>query len=128
MLDFYAERSPVFMAAKFDANRAAELGQTAGDSTPIMATIPTDDPWVPLRILGLGLDGNLPVEADVFLLTDEQPELLAGGPGLTLSRSEAASTPDQSPSNSSRASAAAGKRPSIAPSASGLELVGSANS
>lgn len=91
VLDFYAERSPVFMAAKFDANRAAELGQGAGDSTPIMATIPTDDPWVPLRILGLGLEAGRTVEADVFLLTDERPELLAGGPGLTLARSEAAS-------------------------------------
>ena len=56
VLDFYAQRSPVFMAAKFDATRAAELGQGAGDSTPIMATIPTDDPWVPVRILGLGLE------------------------------------------------------------------------
>jgi hypothetical protein len=92
VLDFYAERSPVFMAAKFDASRAAELGQRAGDSTPIMATIPTDDPWVPLRILGLGLDAGRQVEADVFLLTDQRPELLAGGPGLTLSRSEQAST------------------------------------
>jgi hypothetical protein len=92
VLDFYAERSPVFMAAKFDASRAAELGQQAGDSTPIMATIPTDDPWVPLRILGLGLDAGRHVEADVFLLTDQRPELLAGGPGLNLSRSEQAST------------------------------------
>jgi hypothetical protein len=91
VLDFYAQRSPVFMAAKFDANRAAELGQRAGDSTPIMATIPTDDPWVPLRILSLGLEADRSVEADVFLLTDEQPELLAGGPGLTLARSETAS-------------------------------------
>jgi hypothetical protein len=91
VLDFYAQRSPVFMAAKFDADRASQLGQGAGDSTPIMATIPTDDPWVPLRILGLGLDSDRKVEADVFLLTDQQPELLAGGPGLTLARSEAAS-------------------------------------
>jgi hypothetical protein len=91
VLDFYAQRSPVFMAAKFDANRAAELGQGAGDSTPIMATIPTDDPWVPLRILSLGLEADRSVQADVFLLTDEQPELLAGGPGLTLARSETAS-------------------------------------
>jgi Uncharacterized protein conserved in bacteria (DUF2330) len=91
MLDFYAARSPVFMAAKFDAKRALELGQGAGDSTPIMATIPTDDPWVPVRILGLGLDAERNVEADVFLLTDRRPELLAGGPGLRLERSEAAS-------------------------------------
>ena len=91
MLDFYAQRSPVFMAARFDADRAAELGQGAGDSTPIMATIPTDDPWVPLRILGLGLEPDQVVEADVFMLTDEEPDLLAGGPGVDVLRSEAAS-------------------------------------
>ena len=91
VLDFYAERSPIFMAAKFDAQRAAALGQGAGDSTPIMATIPTDDPWVPLRILGLGSEQDRRVEADVFLLTDERPELLAGGPGTRVERSERAS-------------------------------------
>jgi hypothetical protein len=91
VLDFYAQRSPVFMAAKFDARRAERLGQGAGDSTPIMATIPTDDPWVPINILQLGLEDEQRVEADVFLITDERPELLAGGPGLTLARSEAAS-------------------------------------
>jgi hypothetical protein len=92
VLDFYAERSPVFMAARFDAGRAAELGQGAGDSTPIMATIPTANPWVPLRILSLGLEEDRRVEADVFLLTDDRPELLAGGPGVTVERSEEAST------------------------------------
>ncbi len=90
MLDFYGHRSQIFMAARFDASRAAELGQVAGDGTPIMLTIPTDAPWVPLRILSLGLDGSELVEADVFLLTDEEPSLLAGGPGLSLDRSEAA--------------------------------------
>ena len=90
MLDFYGRRSEIFMAARFDASRAAELGQAAGDGTPIMLTIPTDQPWVPLRILSLGLDESEFVEADVFLLTDDQPSLLAGGPGLTLARSEAA--------------------------------------
>jgi hypothetical protein len=92
VLDFYAERSPVFMAAKFDASRAAEIGQTAGQGTPIMLTIPTDEPWVPLRILGLGLEGSQEVEADVFVLTDDEPKLLAGGPGLSFGRSEPAST------------------------------------
>jgi hypothetical protein len=91
VLDFYSSRSQVFMAARFDAARAAELGQGAGDGTPIMVTIPTDQPWVPLRILSLGLDGEQVVEADVFLLTDDEPELLAGGPGLQLARSEQAS-------------------------------------
>jgi hypothetical protein len=90
MLDFYGSRSEIFMAARFDASRAAELGQAAGDGTPIMLTIPTDAPWVPLKILSLGLEGSELVEADVFLLTDEEPDLLAGGPGLGLERSEPA--------------------------------------
>jgi hypothetical protein len=92
VLDFYAQRSPIFMAARFDADRAAELGQGAGDSTPIMATIPTDEPWVPLRILGLGLEPDQVVEADVFMLTDEEPELLVGGSGVDVQRSEEASS------------------------------------
>ena len=92
VLDFYASRSQVFMAARFDASRAAALGQGAGDGTPIMLTIPTDAPWVPLRILSLGLEESRFVEADVFLLTDDEPGLLAGGPGLTLERSGPAST------------------------------------
>ena len=92
VLDFYAARSPIFMAARFDASRAAALGQGAGDGTPIMLTIPTDEPWVPLRILGLGLESSQVVEADVFVLTDEQPKMLAGGDGLSIERSEAAST------------------------------------
>jgi hypothetical protein len=91
MLDFYASRSQVFMAARFDASRAEALGQGAGDGTPIMLTIPTDAPWVPLRILSLGLEQSRFVEADVFLLTDDEPGLLAGGPGLSLERSEPAS-------------------------------------
>ena len=92
ILDFYAQRSPVFMAARFNAERAAELAQEPGDSTPIMATIPTDDPWVPVRILGLGADPETRIEADVFLLTDGDPDLLAGGTGMTLERSEPASS------------------------------------
>jgi hypothetical protein len=91
VLDFYAKRSPIFMAARFDAKRAARLGQGTGDGTPIMVTIPTDEPWVPLRILGLGLDRGKRVDADVFVLTDQRPKLLAGGQGLSLKRDEAAS-------------------------------------
>src|SRR5205823_6216877 len=41
VLDFYSRRSKIFMAARFDAQRAQELGQNAGDGTPIMLTIPT---------------------------------------------------------------------------------------
>ena len=91
VLDFYARRSPIFMAARFDAARARTLGQNTGDGTPIMVTIPTKNPWVPLRILGLGLDRSKIVDADVFLLTDTKPKLLAGGRGLHLNRDEAAS-------------------------------------
>lgn len=91
VLDFYSRRSPVFMAARFDASRARALGRNSGDGTPIMVTMPTREPWVPLRILGLGLDKNEAVNADVFILTDDEPKLLAGGPGLALSRHEWAS-------------------------------------
>lgn len=91
ILDFYAQRSPIFLAARFDAQRAAEQGLVAGQGTPIHVTIPLDQPWVPLRILGLGADAETPIEADVFLLTDEEPDLLAGGRGLQVARSEQAS-------------------------------------
>jgi hypothetical protein len=56
------------------------------------ATIPTDRPWVPLRILGLGAEASTEIEADVFLLTPEEPQMLAGGSGLALERSEPASS------------------------------------
>lgn len=76
VLDFYAKRSPIFMAAAFDAERARERGQNVGDGTPIHLTIPTDDPWVPLRILGLGKQATERVEADVYLLTERRPTML----------------------------------------------------
>jgi hypothetical protein len=92
MLDFYGRRSPIFMAARFDATRARALGQNSGDGTPIMLTIPVKEPWVPLHILSLGLGKARVVDADVFLLTDNQPKLLAGGTGLSLDRNEQAPT------------------------------------
>jgi len=95
VLDFYAARSPIFLAASFDARRAASRGQRLGDGTPIHLTIPTADPWVPLRILGLGHRPADPVQADVYLLTDRRPALLpapvAGGSGVALARSGPAS-------------------------------------
>jgi len=97
VLDFYAERSPVFMAVSFNAKRAAALGQGRGDGTAVHLTIPTHTPWVPLRILGLGKQSAETVEADVFLLTPERPRMLpvakAAGTnsGLILERSEPAS-------------------------------------
>ncbi len=82
VLDFYSQRSQVFMAARFDARQAEDLGQNAGDGTPIMLTIPTPQPWVPLRILALGLDRTQVVDADVFLLTDERPNVVTVDPGV----------------------------------------------
>jgi hypothetical protein len=81
VLDFYANRSPIFMAAVFDADAAAARGQAVGDGTPVHLTIPTDDPWVPLRILALGKSEAETVEADVYLLTDHRPALLPA-PGI----------------------------------------------
>lgn len=92
VLDFYAERSPIFMAARFDASRASADGQRVGDGTPVHLTIPTPNPWVPLRILGLGLGDEARIEADLFILTEGIPEMLPEpGDGLSLDRSEEAS-------------------------------------
>jgi hypothetical protein len=76
VLDFYAARSPIFLAAVFDADAASARGQAVGDGTPVHITIPTDNPWVPLRILALGKTATEPVEAAVYLLTDHRPALL----------------------------------------------------
>ena len=82
VLDFYASRSPIFLAAAFDADAAAARGQQVGDGTPVHITIPTAAPWVPLRILALGKAANERIDADVFLLTDDRPNLLPSPIGL----------------------------------------------
>ncbi len=76
VLDFYANRSPIFLAAVFDADAAKARGQQIGDGTPVHVTIPTANPWVPLRILGLGKNADDRIDADVFLLTDKRPALM----------------------------------------------------
>ncbi len=92
ILDFYAARSPVFLAARFDAAAARARGQLVGDGTPIHLTIPTPNPWVPLRILALGRGALEPVQADVYLLNDRRPALLpAPDAGMQLAVSEPAS-------------------------------------
>ena len=104
VLDFYAKRSPIFLAARFDSKRAADQGLAEGDGTPIHVIMPTPNPWVPLRILGLGKQAVEPIQADVFLLTDRRPatlpaaigdtrvgELIPRTSGMRLSRSEWAS-------------------------------------
>ena len=78
VLDFYARRSQIFLAAAFDADAAAARGQQVGDGTPVHITIPTDNPWVPLRILALGKTGDEPVEADVYLMTDKRARAAPG--------------------------------------------------
>jgi hypothetical protein len=94
VLDFYAKRSPIFLAAAFDPTRAEARGQQIGDGTSVHITIPTPNPWVPLRILALGKKGVESVQADVFLLTDRQPTLLPVGttPGVDLAYDAQAST------------------------------------
>jgi hypothetical protein len=93
VLDFYAQRSPIFLAASFDADAAQARGQVIGDGTPVHITIPTSDPWVPLRILSLGKQADDRVDADVYLLTDHAPTLLpaASGDGLFLDHTAPAS-------------------------------------
>ena len=97
VLDFYAERSPIFMAVRFNLERAEGKGLQAGDGIPVHVTIPTDRPWVPLRILGLGRGADEVVEADVFLLNETKPLLMPGmdeagsREGLVHERSEPAS-------------------------------------
>jgi hypothetical protein len=101
VLDFYAKRSPYFMAVQFDAKKAKARGEQLGDAIPIHLVMRTREPWVPLRILGLGAGANAPIQADVFLLTDQAPNMLpvpAGAtgsgpraPGLEQKRSEGAS-------------------------------------
>ncbi len=94
VLDFYAERSPIFLAAAFDADAAKARGQQISDGTSVHITIPTKNPWVPLRILALGKTAAEPVQADVYLLTDRTPALLPapqGDNGIRLDASEQAS-------------------------------------
>jgi hypothetical protein len=93
VLEFYASRSPIFLAAAFDPTAAADRGQAIGDGTPVHITIPTPNPWVPLRILALGKASAEQVQADVYLLTDRKPALLPGprgSNGIDLAHSQAA--------------------------------------
>jgi uncharacterized protein DUF2330 len=93
VLDFYAARSPIFLAAIFDADAAKAKGQNIGDGTPVHITMPTNNPWVPLRILGTGKNADDRIEADVYLLTDRKPVLLPApfANGMKLDHSATAS-------------------------------------
>jgi hypothetical protein len=76
VLAFYATRSPIFMAVKFDLHRAQVQGIQEGQGTPVHVVIPTPNPWVPLRILSLGQQPDALIQADVYLLTDIEPVTL----------------------------------------------------
>ncbi|HZQ58334.1 MAG TPA: DUF2330 domain-containing protein [Acidimicrobiales bacterium] len=92
VLDFYARRSPVFLAARFDASAAAARHQVAGDGTPVQITVPTPNPWVPLHILSLAKPAADVLQADVYLLTDRAPALLGLDDGVSVQLSEPASS------------------------------------
>ena len=65
----YAHGSPVFMAARYNSFAAAARGMRSGDGVPLLITMHTRQLWVPLEVLA---NDNDAVNADLFLLTDEQ--------------------------------------------------------
>ncbi len=64
----YAHGSPIFMAAKYDAAAAQATRQRQGDGAPVLVTLKTAHPWIPLEILSVGTNQ---VKADLYLLTDQ---------------------------------------------------------
>jgi len=64
----YAQGSPIFMAVKYDTAEAQARHQATGDGAPLLITMRTPHPWVPLEVLAL--DGQT-VNADLYFLTDE---------------------------------------------------------
>lgn len=63
----YAKGSPIFMAAKYNTQIAQTRNQQQGDGVPLLITMKTAHPWVPLEVLAL--DGQQ-VQADLYFLTD----------------------------------------------------------
>src|SRR2546421_3702098 len=63
----YAKGSPVFMAAKYNADRAAKQRLTFGDGAPVLITLKIPHPWVPFEVLAAGAQ----VQADLYLLSDK---------------------------------------------------------
>jgi uncharacterized protein DUF2330 len=64
----YAQGSPIFLAVKYDTAEAQARHQVSGDGAPVLITMRTSHPWVPLEVLAL--DGQV-VHADLYFLTDE---------------------------------------------------------
>jgi hypothetical protein len=73
VMEAYSSAGAIFALAKFNAGEAAREGLFEGQGTVIHFTIPTNAPWVPLRILALGKSAVELVDADVFVLTDGPP-------------------------------------------------------
>jgi hypothetical protein len=90
-IESYAQASPIFMAARYDAAAARKLGRLQGDGTPVLITMPTSHLWVPLEVLANAQD---PVDADVYLLTDER---LSSGEESSLLGLDSSSVGDQLP-------------------------------
>jgi len=63
----YAKGSPVFMAAKYNANRAKLQRLIAGDGAPVLITMKIPHPWIPFEVLAAGQQ----VQADLYLLSDK---------------------------------------------------------
>jgi hypothetical protein len=62
----YAKGSPVFMAAKYNADRAKLQRLIAGDGAPVLITMKIPHPWIPFEVLAAGQQ----VQADLYLLSD----------------------------------------------------------
>jgi hypothetical protein len=83
------------MAARFNADAARERNQEQGEGTPVHLTIPMENPWVPLRILGLGKGADDVINANVFLLTPSRPNLLPEPPGRSPNPGAAPASSDE---------------------------------
>jgi hypothetical protein len=94
VLGAYSSNGAVFALATFNRGSAAREGLFEGQGTVVHFVIPTKAPWIPLRILALGKVAAEPVNADLFVLTDDRPWFAPGltdMAGLRVVRSEPAS-------------------------------------
>ena len=88
----YSDRGAVFALARFDNKAAVKKGLVEGQGTIIHFTIPTQAPWIPLKILALGKGLTEQVDADLFVLTDHFPSLMPENiPGMEIRHSGPAS-------------------------------------
>ena len=63
----YAKGSPIFMAAKYNPDRAARQRLIFGDGAPVLITMKIPHPWIPFEVLAAGAQ----VQADLYLLSDK---------------------------------------------------------